>query len=183
MNKRLGVALAVAMLLMIGCKKKEDGAAETAPSASAESAPSVGASEGAQPAAATGCPAGSTEGTGMGFCIKLPEGFKFEKIDGDTISFVNDKYDRISIDHDKEYQFENTPEDFKSMTANKTPTSSGVLLEGKGGWALLDDGKVALGSVRINHPKGGMLTWKLSTDSASGKVQSYLESVKTITLL
>lgn len=53
----------------------------------------------------------------------------------------------------------------------------------KGGWVLLDDGQVATGSVRINHPKGGMLTWSLSSDSKSGKVQSYLETVKTITLL
>jgi len=172
MNKRLGVALSTVVLLTIGCNK-DDGAPNPAPSGSAAPAKAAG----------TGCPPGSTEGTGAGFCIKLPDGYKFEKVEGDTVSFVNAKFDRISIEHDKNYKFENTPENFKSMTSNKPPTKSGLLLGGKGGWALLDDGKGALGTVRINHPKGGMLTWSLSADSKSGKVQSDLETVKTITLL
>jgi hypothetical protein len=159
MNMRLGFAMSAVLLLTVGCDKGDG-------------------------AKATGCPAGSTEAPGQGFCIKLPKGFKFEKVEGDTTSFINDKYDRIRIEHDKAYTFKNTPDDFKSMTSNKTPTSSGPLLGGKGGWALLDDGKsAALGSVRINHPKGGMLTWSLSTDSKSGTVQSQLAIVKTITLL
>jgi hypothetical protein len=75
-----------------------------------------------------------TGGTGQGFCIKLPSGFKFEKVEGDTTSFADAKYFRISIEHMKD-------------------------------------------------PKGGMLKWSLSSDSKSGKVQSYLEAAKTITLL
>jgi hypothetical protein len=160
------------MLLTVACNK-DDGAPK--PAASGSAAPAT--------AAGSKCPAGTTEGTGAGFCIKLPDGYKFEKVEGDTVSFVNSKFDRIRIEHEKDYKFDNTPDDFKSMTSNKPPTKSGVLLGGKGGWALLDDGKVALGSVRINHPKGGMLTWSLSSDSKSGKVQSDLETVKTITLL
>lgn len=164
MNKHLGICMCAAALLAVGCNKKDDGGATAA------AAPSAG------------CPKGSTEAPGKGFCIKLPDGYKLEEAKDDEVTFVNATYDRFRIGH-SDYTFKNTPDDFKSMTSNKTPTKSGVLLGGKGGWALLDDGKVATASVRINHPKGGMLTWGLSSDSKSGKVQSDLETVKTITLL
>lgn len=163
MNKYQGVAVCAVVLLAVGCGKKGDGAEKAG--------------------SATSCAAGSTEAPGQGFCIKLPAGFKFEETKDDTTSFVNATYDRISIEHNKKYTFKNTPDDFKSMTGNKTPTASGALLGGKGGWALLDDGSVATASVRINHPKGGMLTWGTSGDSKSGKAKSYLETLKTITLL
>lgn len=165
--KTLGVALSLSavVLLSVGCSKKEEGAAKAGGSA-------------------TTCDAGMTEGPGEGFCIKLPAGFKFEDSKNGTTKFVNATYDRVSIEHTKgEYQFKNTPEAFKAMTANKTPTASGLLLGGKGGWALLDDGQVATATVRINHPKGGMLEWSLSSDSKSGKVKNLLETAKTITLL
>lgn len=167
--KNLGVVLSLSVVLMtVACDKKEDGAGKAGASANA----------------AKTCAAGMTEGPGEGFCIKLPAGFKFEDSKDGTTNFVNATYDRISIEHSKgDYQFKNTPDDFKSMTSNKTPTASGLLLGGKGGWALLDDGQVATGTVRINHPKGGMLTWGLSSDSKSGKVKNLLETAKTITLL
>ena len=161
MNMRfLGVVACAVVLLTVGCNKKEDGAGS-----------------------AGGCPAGSTAAPAAGFCIKLPAGFKFEETKDDTTTFINATSDRIRVEHSKDYTFKNTPEDFKSMTGNKTPTSSGALLGGKGGWALLDDGQVATGSVRVNHPKGGMLTWSLSGDSKSKKIQSQLEIAKTITPL
>ncbi len=165
MNKRLGWALCAVVLLTMGCNKKDG----------------EGAEGGA--AAAGGCPAGSTEAKEEGFCIKLPAGFKFEKMEGTTTIFVNDKYDRFRIEHMKDYTFKNTPDDFKSMTGNKPPTAQGALLGGKGGWAILDDGTVATATVRVNHPKGGMLTWGLSSDSKSGKVKNDLEVAKTITPL
>lgn len=166
MSKRMGVLLSAVVLCAVGCNKKQDGGASNTTTT-----------------AAAGCPAGSTEAPGQGFCIKLPSGYKFENVEGDTTSFVNASWDRIRIEHSKDYTFKNTPDDYKSMTANKPPTKSGPLMGGKGGWALLDDGKVATGSVRINHPKGGMLTWGLSSDSKSGTVQSQLETAKTITFL
>lgn len=159
MNKSLGVVVCAVVLMSVGCDKKGDGGS------------------------ATTCPTGSTEAPGQGFCIKLPAGYKFESTEGDTTIFINATYDRIRIEHSKDYTFKNTPDDFKSMTANKTPTSSGPLLGGKGGWALLDDGTVATATVRINHPKGGMLQWNTSGDSKSGKGKATMEIVKTITLL
>ena len=166
MNMRMGVLLSAVVLCAIGCNKKQDGGASATTTT-----------------AAAGCPAGSTEATGQGFCIKLPSGYKLENVEDGTTNFVNASWDRISIKHDKNYTFGNTPDDYKSMVSNKPPTKSGPLMDGKGGWALLDDGKVATASVRINHPKGGMLSWGLSSDSKSGKVQSYLETAKTITFL